>query len=85
MSEIKERHEVLQSAFKIQCEEMLLVSAFVAKCLCFLAVLQIVNDITTFYQQTYNNFETTGDERLKETLRAIHTGVSDIRSISSLL
>ncbi len=49
------------------------------------AVLQIVNDITTFYQQTYNNFETTGDERLKETLRAIHTGVSDIRSISSLL
>ncbi|XP_078113028.1 CD9 molecule a isoform X3 [Sander vitreus] len=35
----------------------------------------VVNDITTFYMQTYNNFKTTGDERLKETLRVIQTGL----------
>lgn len=41
-----------------------------------LLVLQVVNDITTFYMQTYKNFETTKDERLKETLRVIQMGVS---------
>lgn len=39
-------------------------------------MLQVVNDITTFYMQTYNNYKTTGDERLKETLRVIQNGVS---------
>ncbi|XP_072241876.1 CD9 molecule a isoform X2 [Leuresthes tenuis] len=34
---------------------------------------QVVDDITKFYMQTYNEFKTTGDERLKETLRVIHT------------
>uniref|UniRef100_A0A665VMA6 Tetraspanin n=1 Tax=Echeneis naucrates TaxID=173247 RepID=A0A665VMA6_ECHNA len=37
---------------------------------------KVVNDITTFYMQTYKNFETTGDERLKETLRVIQTGLN---------
>lgn len=41
-------------------------------------VLQVVNDITAFYMQTYNNFKTLGDERLKETLRVIQTGVSNV-------
>ncbi|KAM3609833.1 uncharacterized protein V6R79_020938 [Siganus canaliculatus] len=36
---------------------------------------QVVSDITTFYRQTYNNYKTTGDERLKETLRLIQTGL----------
>lgn len=44
---------------------------------CFTAVVQVVLDITTFYMQTYNKFKTTEDQRLKETLRVIHTGVSD--------
>lgn len=34
---------------------------------------KVVNDITTFYMQTYNDYKTTGDERLKETLRVIQT------------
>lgn len=42
----------------------------------FAAVLQVVNDITTFYLETYNNFKTTGDERLKETLRMIQIGLN---------
>lgn len=37
---------------------------------------KVVNDITTFYMQTYNNFEQSGDERLKEILRAMHTGMN---------
>lgn len=37
--------------------------------------LQVVNDITTFYKQTYNSYQTTKDPRLKETLRVIQTGV----------
>ncbi|XP_069018736.1 CD9 molecule a isoform X1 [Embiotoca jacksoni] len=32
---------------------------------------KVVNDITTSYVQIYNNFKTTRDERLKETLRLI--------------
>lgn len=36
---------------------------------------KVVNDITTFYLQTYNNYKTTGDERLRETLRLIQTGL----------
>ncbi|XP_006789453.1 CD9 molecule a isoform X2 [Neolamprologus brichardi] len=32
---------------------------------------QVVNDITRFYTQTYNNYKTNGDEHLKETLRVI--------------
>ncbi|XP_030588188.1 CD9 molecule a isoform X2 [Archocentrus centrarchus] len=34
---------------------------------------KVVNDITTFYIQTYNNYKSTRDERLKETLRVIQT------------
>ncbi|KAG7249847.1 hypothetical protein CRUP_022899 [Coryphaenoides rupestris] len=34
---------------------------------------QIVNDITKFYTETYNNY-IKGDDRLKETLRVIQTG-----------
>lgn len=37
---------------------------------------KVVNDITTFYLETYNNFKTTGDERLKETLRMIQIGLN---------
>uniref|UniRef100_H2RV56 Tetraspanin n=2 Tax=Takifugu rubripes TaxID=31033 RepID=H2RV56_TAKRU len=36
---------------------------------------KVVDDITTFYRQTYNNYKTTKDERLKETLRMIQTGM----------
>lgn len=43
-------------------------------------VLQIVSDITTFYMETYNNYKSTGDERLRETLRVIQTGVSHLSS-----
>lgn len=42
---------------------------------CLSHCLQVVNDITTFYLQTYNNYKTTKDVRLKETLRMIQTGV----------
>ena len=42
-----------------------------------LAVLQIVDDITSFYLETYTNYSK-GDERLKETLRVIQTGVSHL-------
>lgn len=42
----------------------------------FTAVLQVVNDITGFYTQTYNNYKSSGDEHLKETLRVIQTEVS---------
>lgn len=41
--------------------------------------MQVANEITAFYMQTYNNYQTTGDERLKETLRLIQTGVSNVR------
>ncbi|CAI5664302.1 CD9 molecule a isoform X2 [Oreochromis niloticus] len=34
---------------------------------------QVVNDITGFYTQTYNNYKSSGDEHLKETLRVIQT------------
>ncbi|XP_075945144.1 CD9 molecule a isoform X1 [Anarhichas minor] len=37
---------------------------------------KVVNDITTFYVQTYNKFKDTEDERLKETLRVIQTGLN---------
>ncbi|AWP08517.1 Tetraspanin isoform 3 [Scophthalmus maximus] len=37
---------------------------------------KVVNDITTFYLQTYNNFKTTGDERLREILRVIQNGMN---------
>ncbi|XP_058502191.1 CD9 molecule a isoform X1 [Solea solea] len=36
---------------------------------------KVVNDITAFYRQTYNNYKTTGDERLRETLRLIQSGL----------
>ncbi|KAJ3596072.1 hypothetical protein NHX12_002481 [Muraenolepis orangiensis] len=36
---------------------------------------KIVEDITTFYLETYKNFNN-GDDRLKETLRVIQTGLS---------
>uniref|UniRef100_A0A3Q3WEY6 Tetraspanin n=1 Tax=Mola mola TaxID=94237 RepID=A0A3Q3WEY6_MOLML len=37
---------------------------------------KVANEITAFYMQTYNNYQTTGDERLKETLRLIQTGLN---------
>ncbi|XP_029010490.1 CD9 molecule a isoform X2 [Betta splendens] len=36
---------------------------------------KVVNDVTTFYMQTYNNYKSTGDELLKETLRLIQTAL----------
>lgn len=38
-------------------------------------VSQVVNDVTDFYKETYNNYKTTKQEALKETLRLIHFGV----------
>ncbi|KAM9376869.1 CD9 molecule a isoform 2-T2 [Pholidichthys leucotaenia] len=32
---------------------------------------KVIDDITTFYIETYNKYKSTGDERLKETLRVI--------------
>nr|XP_020499215.1 CD9 antigen-like isoform X1 [Labrus bergylta] len=37
---------------------------------------KVVNDITTFYMQTHNNYKATGDERLKETLIVIQKGLN---------
>lgn len=37
---------------------------------------KVVDDISTFYVQTYNNFKNTGDERLKETLKVIQNGLN---------
>lgn len=37
--------------------------------------LQVVNDITSFYKQTYITYQTNKDPRLKETLLVIQTGV----------
>ncbi|KAM9351636.1 CD9 molecule a isoform 2-T2 [Symphorus nematophorus] len=37
---------------------------------------KVVSDITTFYMQTYNNYKATQDQRLKETLRLIQTGLN---------
>ncbi|XP_070828018.1 CD9 molecule a isoform X1 [Chaetodon trifascialis] len=37
---------------------------------------KVVNDITSFYIQTYNNYKTTGDKRLKETLQMIQIGLN---------
>ncbi|KAM3870668.1 CD9 molecule a [Diretmus argenteus] len=37
---------------------------------------KVVDDITKFYMETYNNYRTTQDERLKETLRVIQTGLN---------
>ncbi|KAM9754963.1 CD9 molecule a isoform 2-T2 [Menidia menidia] len=34
---------------------------------------KVVDDITKFYMRTYNEYQTTKDERLKETLRVIQT------------
>lgn len=45
----------------------------------FLLWLQVAGEITAFYRQTYINYEKTRDERLKETLRLIQTGVSSVR------
>lgn len=38
--------------------------------------MQVVEDVTEFYKQTYDNYKTTKQEALKETLRLIHFGVS---------
>lgn len=40
-----------------------------------LRLSQVVNDVTEFYKQTYNNYKDTKQEALKETLRLIHFGV----------
>ncbi|XP_024911721.1 CD9 molecule a isoform X2 [Cynoglossus semilaevis] len=37
---------------------------------------KVVDDITTFYVQTYNNYKTTGEEALRETLRLIQSGLN---------
>ncbi|XP_046873612.1 CD9 antigen-like isoform X1 [Hypomesus transpacificus] len=37
---------------------------------------KVVEDITEFYKQTYNNYMTTNQEALKETLRLIHFGLN---------
>nr|XP_057930591.1 CD9 molecule a isoform X2 [Doryrhamphus excisus] len=37
---------------------------------------KVVNDITNFYMKTYNTYRDTGDERLRETLRVIQTGLN---------
>ncbi|XP_053282788.1 CD9 molecule a isoform X2 [Pleuronectes platessa] len=37
---------------------------------------KVVGDITAFYLQTYDNYKTTGDERLGQTLRLIQTGLN---------
>lgn len=37
---------------------------------------QVVTDIQDFYKQTFNNYKDTKQEALRETLRAIHYGVS---------
>lgn len=41
----------------------------------FVSCLQVVEDVTEFYKQTYNNYKDTRQEALKETLRLIHFGV----------
>lgn len=38
-------------------------------------VPQVVNDVTEFYKQTYDNYKATKQEALKQTLRLIHFGV----------
>uniref|UniRef100_A0A667Z6H8 Tetraspanin n=1 Tax=Myripristis murdjan TaxID=586833 RepID=A0A667Z6H8_9TELE len=37
---------------------------------------RVVEDVTEFYKQTYNNYRDTRQEALKETLRLIHFGLS---------
>ncbi|XP_049579968.1 CD9 molecule a isoform X1 [Syngnathus scovelli] len=37
---------------------------------------KVVDDITTFYLQTYNEYKERQDERLRETLRVIQTGLN---------
>ena len=51
-------------------------------CVCLSAELssgrlwvQVVEDVTEFYKQTYANYKDTRQEALKETLRLIHFGV----------
>lgn len=41
----------------------------------YLFCLQVVEDLTEFYKQTYTNYKDTKQEALKETLRLIHFGV----------
>lgn len=38
--------------------------------------VQVVEDLTQFYKETFSNYQTTKQEALKETLRGIHFGVS---------
>lgn len=47
---------------------------------CLRLCLQVVNDITSFYKQTYNTYLNNKDPRLKETLRVIQTGVRTRRT-----
>ncbi|XP_053740673.1 CD9 molecule a isoform X2 [Synchiropus splendidus] len=37
---------------------------------------KVVDDITAFYRETYQNYVTLGDKRLKESLRVIHMGLN---------
>ncbi|CAB1313729.1 unnamed protein product [Coregonus sp. 'balchen'] len=43
--------------------------------LCHIATLQVVDDITQFYMETYQNYQNTRQDTLRETLRLIQTGV----------
>uniref|UniRef100_A0A3Q0T1P5 Tetraspanin n=1 Tax=Amphilophus citrinellus TaxID=61819 RepID=A0A3Q0T1P5_AMPCI len=40
---------------------------------------KVVNDITTFYIQTYNNYKSTRDERLKETLLSFMCAIPQVK------
>ncbi|KAK1906771.1 CD9 antigen [Dissostichus eleginoides] len=42
---------------------------------CMLGLDRVVEDVTEFYKQTYNNYKDTKQEALKETLRLIHFGL----------
>ena len=43
--------------------------------ICSRLYFQVVEDVTEFYKQTYNNYKDTRQEALKESLRLIHFGV----------
>uniref|UniRef100_A0A8C7ZQV4 CD9 antigen n=1 Tax=Oryzias sinensis TaxID=183150 RepID=A0A8C7ZQV4_9TELE len=39
-------------------------------------LVQVVEDLTQFYKETFSNYQTTKQEALKETLRGIHFGLN---------
>lgn len=44
-------------------------------------VPQVVDDVTEFYKQTYNNYKTNKPEALKRTLQLIHFGVRTLKML----